>query len=303
MRRPSLRLLAAAPALLVVLVAAVALAATPARAAEAAADDFRANCATCHTIGGGRLVGPDLKDVTKRRDRDWLRRFIPNPQAVIQGGDPYAQKLLSEARGVVMPNVPGMDDARAVRLLDLIEAESALAKSQFAKVGLSDRPFTAADEAIGRDIVLGRRRLQGGGTACLSCHAVGGAGLLGGGRLAPDLTDVVARLGGRQALGAWLMAPPTATMRTVFAAKRLDPEGEILPLLAYMQGVADRHEVPPGTPSRIVFLLLGVGLAAACLVAMDGVWKRRFRGVRSPMVRAAALGARRPSDTKEESVR
>ena len=31
---------------------------------------FRQNCASCHTIGGGRLTGPDLKDVTKRKERD-----------------------------------------------------------------------------------------------------------------------------------------------------------------------------------------------------------------------------------------
>ena len=30
---------------------------------------FRQNCANCHTIGGGRLTGPDLKGVTERRDR------------------------------------------------------------------------------------------------------------------------------------------------------------------------------------------------------------------------------------------
>lgn len=41
-------------------------------AAQDAADFFRQNCVSCHTIGGGRLTGPDLKDVLTRKDRAWL---------------------------------------------------------------------------------------------------------------------------------------------------------------------------------------------------------------------------------------
>lgn len=41
-------------------------------AAQETADYFRQNCTSCHTIGGGRLTGPDLKDVEGRKDSDWL---------------------------------------------------------------------------------------------------------------------------------------------------------------------------------------------------------------------------------------
>ena len=27
---------------------------------------FKTNCVSCHTIGGGRLIGPDLEGVTKK---------------------------------------------------------------------------------------------------------------------------------------------------------------------------------------------------------------------------------------------
>ena len=33
-------------------------------------------CPACHTIGGGRLVGPDLAGVAERRDRDWIIAMI-----------------------------------------------------------------------------------------------------------------------------------------------------------------------------------------------------------------------------------
>ena len=40
----------------------LALASFPA-AAQDRVDDFKTHCVSCHTIGGGRLVGPDLRDV------------------------------------------------------------------------------------------------------------------------------------------------------------------------------------------------------------------------------------------------
>ncbi len=91
--------------------------------AQEAVDFFRDNCVSCHTIGGGRLTGPDLKDVAERKDREWLISFILNPRAVIDSGDPYAQDLFQQARGTVMPTVPGMTEERAAALLDLVEAE------------------------------------------------------------------------------------------------------------------------------------------------------------------------------------
>src|SRR4030065_1033317 len=33
---------------------------------------FQQKCSACHTVGGGRSVGPDLAGVTSTRDRAWL---------------------------------------------------------------------------------------------------------------------------------------------------------------------------------------------------------------------------------------
>lgn len=252
--------------------------------ADGDADDFRQNCASCHTIGGGRLVGPDLKDVTKRQKREWLTRFVRDPQAMITSGDPYAAKLLAEARNVVMPPVSGMTEKRAGQLLDLIEAEGKLEKSRFATSGVSDRAFTPADLERGRNLFLGGGALTGGGPACIACHQAGDVAPYGAGRLGPDLTDAWTRLGGRKALGAWLSAPATPTMKPLFAAHPMDPEQDVLPLLAFLEDVARRGAAQSTLPARLVFLLLGVGGAAAALVLMDFAWRRRFRGVRSRLV-------------------
>ncbi|HZS52026.1 MAG TPA: cytochrome c, partial [Bryobacterales bacterium] len=103
---------------------AALIAAAPAGRAQQAADFFRQNCTSCHTIGGGRITGPDLKNVEQRKDRPWLVRFLQNPKAMIDSNDPYAVELQQQARGVIMPTIPGMTPVVAQALLDLIEAES-----------------------------------------------------------------------------------------------------------------------------------------------------------------------------------
>ena len=74
-----------------------------ASSAQDAASLFQAQCAACHTIGGGDGVGPDLEGVTTRRDRDWLVRWITDPPAMIDEGDPIALQLLEDFNNVPMP--------------------------------------------------------------------------------------------------------------------------------------------------------------------------------------------------------
>jgi cytochrome c2 len=266
-----------------------ALAAGTGRAQEAA-DFFRQNCISCHTVGGGRLTGPDLKNVTQRKEPAWLVEFLQNPQAMLDKGDPYALKLQQEARGVVMPVVGGVTKERAQALLALLEAESKLPKSQFAGMQISDRPFTPYDIAQGRRIFTGERTLANTGTACLSCHTVKENGALGGGRLGPDLTRVYERLQGRKNMAAWLFAPATPTMASVFKQHGLKPE-EILPLVAFFEDSA-RRGGQDDSAARLNFFLLGLGGAALGMVVMDAAWKRRFRSVRRTLVEKSRRVAR-----------
>lgn len=272
----------------ILMVALLAAVGTPGLVfAQDRVEDFRLNCTSCHTIGGGRLVGPDLQNVVERKDRAWLARFIVDPASVLASGDAYALKLKNEARGVLMPTVSGMTIDRAMNLLDLIEAESQLEKSQFAGIQVSDRPFTPQDVDIGRDIFLGLQRLSGGGAPCVSCHSVNGIGVLAGGKLGPDLNAVFERLNGRKGLATWLSAPATPTMQSVYKDHPLDAE-EILPLVAFF---SDRALAPPesGQAATLIFILLGLAGTAAALVMFDAVWKKRFRGVRRPLVHGAPV--------------
>ncbi|OIP34605.1 MAG: hypothetical protein AUK27_07040 [Deltaproteobacteria bacterium CG2_30_66_27] len=253
--------------------------------AEDAAAFFKQNCAGCHTIGGGRRVGPDLKNVTRRQpDRKWLVDFIRDPDKKLNGGDPYAAKLLNEARGIRMPEIPGIDTALAGRLLAFIEGESGSPDPGAKGEQVSDKPFTAQDIALGRAIFVGKTRLANGGPHCISCHSIVGVEGLGGGRLAPDLTKVFERLGGRKGLGPWLEAPPTATMSPAFKKFPLKRDEEILPLLAFFEHAARQGGVADTSTSTFNFLLIGLGGAVVLLILFDLLWLKRFRAVRKPMI-------------------
>lgn len=269
------------------LTAVVALWSSGGSAQETAAF-FKANCASCHTIGGGRLTGPDLKGVTQRKDREWLKTFILNPQAKMNSGDPYALQLLEEARGVVMPQVAGLTPERVDFLLDLIEAESALPESQFKGQQISMAPFTPADVARGMALFTGRQRLTGGGPACISCHSLPGIGGLGGGFVGPDLTLVYERLQGRVALSAWLQAPATPTMQSVLRNTPLQPD-EINALAGLFEDRAKQGAPVQAGVTQLTFSLLGLGLSALALVLFDVIWKGRFRAVRRSLVEASKL--------------
>ena len=259
---------------------------------EETIDFFRLNCMSCHTIGGGRLTGPDLKGAAERADETWLVDFILDPKAVIDSGDPYAAVLLRESRGLVMSKVPGVDRAKAEKLVKLIVAESAKEQSLFAGLQISDRPLTDADVAHGRRLFRGAVAYENGAPACISCHTVSGIGGLGGGRLGPDLTDAFDRLEGRKAISAWLGAPPSLVMQPVYKNHPLEGE-EVLALVAYLKQAAESDdEAAPA--STLQFVLLGFGGALALLLLFDFLWRKRYRATRRPLIRKsrhAAMGS------------
>lgn len=251
--------------------------------AQVPADYFKQNCASCHTIGGGRLTGPDLKNVSERQSKDWLVNWTLDPEGILKSGDPYAVKLQKEARGAVMTRSPGMTRVLSVALLDLIDAESKLEKSQFAGTQISDRPLLAEDIEEGRMLFMGATRLKNNGPSCIGCHTVNSLKGLGGGRLGLNLTRAYARLEGRKGLSAWLVSPPSLMMNPIFKKYPIDEE-EVLPLVAFLKNETEKDE-PENKTAMINFLLYGMGGAVVLLVIFDLLWNKRFRGVRQPLVK------------------
>lgn len=85
---------------------------------------FKQNCAACHSIGKGRLVGPDLSDVHKRRTESWLLNFIKSSQSVIKGGDQTADSLFKAYNQTIMPDQAGLSEGDIKNILSYIKSKS-----------------------------------------------------------------------------------------------------------------------------------------------------------------------------------
>lgn len=89
-------------------------------------------CRGCHTIGGGRLVGPDLKGVTDKYPEAWLIKFIQNSQAMVKAGDKRAVKIFNEYNKIPMPS-HNYTDAQVKDILLYIKNGGKLPAGEVAK--------------------------------------------------------------------------------------------------------------------------------------------------------------------------
>lgn len=73
---------------------------------------FETKCYSCHRIDS-KLVGPPLKDVTKRRKPEWIMNMILNPQQMTQE-NPIAKQLFATYLIQMTFQDVTQDDARAI---------------------------------------------------------------------------------------------------------------------------------------------------------------------------------------------
>lgn len=237
---------------------------------------FDEKCAGCHSIGNGKLVGPDLKDVTKRREADWIKRFLKDPPNML-ATDPVAQQLLKENNNVSMPNLSLTDD-QIGQLLEYLTNPGAVPAAAQPAI-----PAGLGTPASGKRLFTGEQALTNGGPHCLACHTVSGASSLGGGGLGPDLTHVIQRLGEPGLAGA-LKTVVYPTMLGPFKNRPLTTQ-EQADLVAFLKE-SDRWQPPvavitPGalSPGALTVLSIGSGIAALLFGLLWFFWarmKKRF---------------------------
>jgi cytochrome c2 len=255
----------------------LAEAAPPAQTADQGRTIFEQKCTACHTIGGGKKVGPDLKGVTTRRDQAWLTRWLSAPDQMLAQKDPTAIQLLQENNNVPMPNM-ALAPADVAALLAYFAAADKGSAAPAAQPAAPALP--AGDAALGQQTFSGAVRFQNGGPPCLTCHAVAGIGSLGGGTLGPDLTPAFSKYGGEAGLATFLSTVPLPTMNAVWTAHPFTPQ-ESANLIAFLKQASGSG--PPADPSGTLAGAAVVG--AAALVALAQLyWRHRLTAVRRPLV-------------------
>ena len=264
-------------AFLVILSARLAWTAPPAQSTADGKAIFQDKCAGCHSIGGGRLIGPDLQGVTAQSDPAWLARFIAEPDKVLASGDPIATALLQEFNNVQMPNLGLSQDQVAAVIAYLGAPEGATTPAPV--VGLA-----AVAPIRGEALFMGDVHFQSDGPPCMGCHSIDSAGVLGGGTMGPNLTQAFAKYG-NAGLASALANIPFPTMKPIYGDHPLTPE-EQAALRAYIQAAADQ----PQTDRELLILALSLAGLIAAMIAIGIVWRHRLRGVRQPLVDRARTG-------------
>ncbi|HEX9024176.1 MAG TPA: c-type cytochrome [Geobacteraceae bacterium] len=240
---------------------------------ESGEEIFEQKCTACHTIGGGSRVGPDLKGVTEQRERSWLVEFISAPDAMFRKRDPIALRLSREYGNARMPNL-GLSRTQVNAVVDyLAEAARAPAPAQ--------RPEAAAARGNPRDgerLFRGLLLTENNGPACMSCHSISGAALLGGGTLGPDLTHTYSKFGdaGTSALLASLSFP---VMRPIYQDHPLTPK-ERADMKSFFKEIDNRKPVDK-TPDVAAITIV---LFLIFLVLIGVIWRNRLRAVRESLV-------------------
>ena len=71
---------------------------------------FNANCAACHKLNK-KAVGPALKGVSAKYDKEWLYSWIKNSAAMIKEGDAQAVAIWEEYNRTAMNAFPQLSNS------------------------------------------------------------------------------------------------------------------------------------------------------------------------------------------------
>ena len=77
---------------------------------------FNANCAACHKLNK-KAVGPALRGVSSKYDREWLYTWIKNSSAMIKSGDAQAIAIWEEYNKSAMTAFPQLSNADVDNIL------------------------------------------------------------------------------------------------------------------------------------------------------------------------------------------
>jgi mono/diheme cytochrome c family protein len=253
------------------------------RSQESGEEVFNSTCFACHTIGGGRLVGPDLLDVHQKRSQEWLESFIRSSQSMVDSGDAEAVAIFAEYSQLPMPDALETDE-QIRQVINYIETQSIAVAAETPADALvaADQPEVQAQPASEEDIQAGLDLFQGilrfeeGGPACNACHEVMHDAVIGGGILGVELTSVFSRMGG-PGVKSILGNSPFPVMQVAYQDQLLT-EPEVTALVAFLEYADSEQYNQLPRDYGLGLFVSGTAGAAILFLFFGFVWRGRKNG-------------------------
>jgi mono/diheme cytochrome c family protein len=231
---------------------------------------FDKACKVCHTIGGGRTIGPDLLGVNENREKKWLISFIKSSKNLIKKGDADALAIFEEYMKIPMPD-QNFTDSEINQMLQYIQSEGGVNKQEIAKL---DQVQIIGNINSGRDLFSGDKPFEKRGISCISCHTVNDNASYFGGSLAKDLTKTYATMqkAGIESVLQYLSFP---AMSDSYMDHPLTTT-EIADLTAYLKERSDKQSSSrKASRFGFRFVLYGVFFFLLLLFVIEKFWKNQ----------------------------
>ena len=250
------------------------------RAQNSGEEIFNSVCSACHTINAGRLVGPDLSGVYQIRNNEWLIRFIRSSQEFIKSGDPEAIAIYEEYNKIPMPD-NNLTDDQIISIINYIKDTDQSAQTDtmdpaFPSDSLADKKMSAAisndslaikfsreHAPAGRALFYGYTNFTNGAAPCISCHNIMDQSLMGGGRLALDLTGSYVKYG-PVGITAIINNPPFPAMKAAMINHDLK-EDEMQAVISLLKSVGEQKYYSKSSDSA-GWIFFGFGLICALIL-------------------------------------
>lgn len=240
---------------------------------------FKSVCSACHTINGGRLVGPDLTGIYQIRNDDWLIKFIRSSQQFIKSGDTAAVAIYEEYNKIPMPD-NRLTDEQILSIINYIKVtdqnlqagmktgmpgDSLSAKGTQSAISADSLAIIFGSEHVpaGRALFYGYTKFANGASPCISCHNINDQSIMGGGKLALDLTGAYIKLG-PAGITAIIKNSPFPAMKTALINHDLK-EDEIQAVISLLKSSGEQRYYS-GSAGTAGWFFFGFGLVCALML-------------------------------------